>query len=74
MATASTVSEDLQPLKRSSSFELLPPDFSELRVVLLGNSWAERSSVGNSILGETVFNTKKESDQCLRFSGQFKRK
>ncbi|KAJ4932962.1 hypothetical protein JOQ06_029800 [Pogonophryne albipinna] len=74
MATASTVSEDLQPLKRSNSYELLPPDFSELRVVLLGNSWAQRSSLGNSILGETVFNTKKESDQCLRFSGQFKRK
>ncbi|KAJ4933397.1 hypothetical protein JOQ06_030228 [Pogonophryne albipinna] len=74
MATASTVSEDLQPLKRSSSYELLPPEFSELRVVLLGNSWAQRSSLGNSILGETVFNTKKESDQCLRFSGQFKRK
>ncbi|XP_034003008.1 GTPase IMAP family member 8-like isoform X2 [Trematomus bernacchii] len=47
---------------------------SELRVVLLGNSWAERSSVGNFILGDTVFNTEKEPHRCLRFSGQFKRK
>ncbi|KAI9519057.1 hypothetical protein NQZ68_032110 [Dissostichus eleginoides] len=43
---------------------------SELRVVLLGNSWAERSSVGNFLLGETVFNTEEESDRCLRVSGQ----
>ncbi|KAF3843652.1 hypothetical protein F7725_002501 [Dissostichus mawsoni] len=47
---------------------------SELRVVLLGNSWAERSSVGNFILGETVFNTEREPDRCLRFSGQVKGK
>ncbi|XP_053180805.1 uncharacterized protein LOC128364291 [Scomber japonicus] len=41
---------------------------SELRVVLLGNSWSERSSVGNFILEETVFNTEKELDRCLRVS------
>ncbi|KAI9519070.1 hypothetical protein NQZ68_032125, partial [Dissostichus eleginoides] len=63
-------SEDLQPLKRRSSYGLLPPSMSELRVVLLGNSWAERSSVGNFLLGETVFNTEEESDRCLRVSGQ----
>ncbi|XP_042276251.1 GTPase IMAP family member 8-like isoform X2 [Thunnus maccoyii] len=40
---------------------------SELRVVLLGNSWSERSSVGNFILGETVFN--KAPECCLRISG-----
>ncbi|KAI9519075.1 hypothetical protein NQZ68_032130 [Dissostichus eleginoides] len=38
---------------------------SELRVVLLGNSWAERSSVGNFILGDTVFNTS-EPYRCLK--------
>ncbi|KAL3063529.1 hypothetical protein OYC64_003153 [Pagothenia borchgrevinki] len=43
---------------------------SELRVVLLGNSWCERSSVGNFILGETVFNTEVEPDHCLRVSGE----
>ncbi|GLD68434.1 uncharacterized protein AKAME5_001974700 [Lates japonicus] len=36
MAAAAT---DMQPLKNSSSCEYLPPDISELRVVLLGNSW-----------------------------------
>ncbi|XP_063743829.1 LOW QUALITY PROTEIN: GTPase IMAP family member 8-like [Eleginops maclovinus] len=74
MATASTVSDDLHPLKRRNSYGFLPPSLSELRVVLLGNSWAERSSVGNSVLRKTMFNTKEEPDQCLRSSGQFKRK
>ncbi|XP_075938638.1 GTPase IMAP family member 8-like [Anarhichas minor] len=47
---------------------------SELRVVLLGNSWSERSSVGNFILRETKFNTEEEPDHCLRVSGQLKEK
>ncbi|XP_023255583.1 GTPase IMAP family member 8-like, partial [Seriola lalandi dorsalis] len=54
-------------LKRSSSYEFLPPYMSELRVVLLGNSWSERSSVGNFILGETEFN--KAPECCVRISG-----
>ncbi|KAF3695311.1 GTPase IMAP family member 8 Immune-associated nucleotide-binding protein 9 [Channa argus] len=74
MATAEPETVDTQPLKHSSSFPYLPPDFSELRVVLLGNSWSERSSVGNFILGETVFDTEKEPDDCLRVSGQLKDK
>ncbi|KAK9522007.1 hypothetical protein VZT92_018504 [Zoarces viviparus] len=72
MATA--VSDELPPLKRSSSYEWLPPNMSELRVVLLGNSWSERSSVGNFILRETKFNTEEEPDQCQRVSGQLKEK
>ncbi|XP_035854936.1 GTPase IMAP family member 8-like isoform X2 [Sander lucioperca] len=72
MATAA--SDDLYPLKRSSSYEWLPPNMSELRVVLLGNSWSERSSVGNLILGETVFNTEEEPDRCLRVRGQLEEK
>ncbi|XP_029295984.1 GTPase IMAP family member 8-like [Cottoperca gobio] len=67
-------SDDPHPLKRSSSFGRLPPNMSELRVVLLGNSWSERSSVGNWILGETVFNTEEEPDRCVRVRGQVKRK
>ncbi|KAK2810522.1 hypothetical protein Q5P01_000386 [Channa striata] len=47
---------------------------SELRLVLLGNSWSERSSVGNFILGETKFNTEEEPDDCLRVRGEFKEK
>ncbi|XP_054483492.1 uncharacterized protein LOC129116828 [Anoplopoma fimbria] len=65
---------DVPPLKRSSSYEWLPPDMSELRVVLLGNSWSERSSVGNFILEVTAFNTEEEPDHCLRVRGRMKEK
>ncbi|XP_053181140.1 GTPase IMAP family member 8-like [Scomber japonicus] len=47
---------------------------SELRVVLLGNSWSERSSVGNFILGGTVFNTEEEPDRCQGVSGRIQEK
>ncbi|XP_073321473.1 uncharacterized protein [Pagrus major] len=47
---------------------------SELRVVLLGNSWSQRSTVGNLILGTTVFNTEGEPDRCLRVSTMLKKK
>ncbi|KAM9360726.1 GTPase IMAP family member 2-like [Symphorus nematophorus] len=47
---------------------------SELRVVLLGNSWSQRSSVGNFILGETKFKPEREPDHCLRERGQVKGK
>ncbi|XP_065806783.1 GTPase IMAP family member 8-like isoform X4 [Labrus bergylta] len=50
------------------------PAVSELRVVLLGNSWSERSSVGNFITRETVFNTGKEADQCEQVRRQIKEK
>ncbi|XP_051279310.1 GTPase IMAP family member 8-like isoform X2 [Dicentrarchus labrax] len=73
MAAAAPVTDDLQPLKRSSSLHWLPPYMSELRVVLLGNSWSERSSVGNFILGETKFNTEKEPG-FLTVRGQLKEK
>ncbi|CAG5917264.1 unnamed protein product [Menidia menidia] len=49
---------DKKPLKRRGSYELIPPNMSELRVVLLGGSWAERRDVGNFILGEEGFNPK----------------
>ncbi|XP_049908013.1 LOW QUALITY PROTEIN: golgin subfamily A member 4-like [Epinephelus moara] len=73
---SSTVSEqcDLDPLKRNNSLVFLPPAMSELRVVLLGNSWSQRSSVGNVILGETAFNTQEEPVCCLRVSGQLEEK
>ncbi|KAM8885870.1 LOW QUALITY PROTEIN: GTPase IMAP family member 8-like [Spinachia spinachia] len=67
-------SGDLQPLKRSSSYNLLPPDLSELRVVLLGNSWSQRSSVGNWILAENQFSTEQEPGCSLRASGGLEEK
>ncbi|KAI3372157.1 hypothetical protein L3Q82_007013 [Scortum barcoo] len=66
--------EDVQPVKRSSSNEFLPPFMSELRIVLLGNSWTERRKVGNFILGENKFNTEDESDHCVRISGRLEGK
>ncbi|XP_059194987.1 uncharacterized protein LOC131976091, partial [Centropristis striata] len=73
MATAS-VSDFLKPVKRRSSIEWLPPYMSELRVVLLGNSWTERSSVGNLILGKNQFNLWKAPDHCVKVRGQLKEK
>ncbi|XP_060895093.1 golgin subfamily A member 4-like [Labrus mixtus] len=72
MATAAA--DDLHPLRRCRSIEWLPPDMSELRVVLLGNSWSERSSVGNLVLGETVFNTEEEPNSVLKEMGHIKEK
>ncbi|KAM4616771.1 GTPase IMAP family member 2-like [Polymixia lowei] len=67
--TTETVEEDVGPLKRSRSCEILPPEMSELRVVLLGNSWSERSEVGNFLLEKTVFNTQKPPGRSLISSG-----
>ncbi|CAI5692693.1 unnamed protein product [Oreochromis niloticus] len=47
---------------------------SELRVVLLGNSWSKRSSVGNFILGATVFTSEDKADLCLRVKRELKGK
>ncbi|XP_038559152.1 GTPase IMAP family member 8-like isoform X2 [Micropterus salmoides] len=47
---------------------------SELRVVLLGNSWYQRSSVGNILLEGTAFISEEEPDCCLRVRGQLKEK
>ncbi|KAK2901587.1 GTPase IMAP family member 8-like [Channa argus] len=69
---AASATDDVQPLKREGSFRILPPNMSELRVVLLGNSWSKRSSVGNFILGEAKFNTGEEPDNCLRVRGRWK--
>ncbi|XP_074525742.1 GTPase IMAP family member 8-like [Halichoeres trimaculatus] len=69
-----TPENDLLPLRRSKSKDLLPPNMCELRVVLLGNSWSQRSSVGNFILGKTEFNTEEEPDKCLRVRGRIKEK
>ncbi|KAM9858459.1 GTPase IMAP family member 9-like [Aulostomus maculatus] len=66
---ASAVSSDGRRLRRISSSELLPPDMSELSVVLLGNSWSDRSSTVDLLLGRTGFNPEEEPDVCQRISG-----
>ncbi|XP_045890412.1 GTPase IMAP family member 8-like [Micropterus dolomieu] len=71
---AAAPSDGQRPLKRIRSYEFLPPNMSELRVVLLGNSWSERRKVGNFILGVTGFNTEVEPDRCLRVSGPLEEK
>ncbi|XP_075881708.1 GTPase IMAP family member 8-like [Nelusetta ayraudi] len=64
MATAAPA--DQNPLRRRSSMNWLPPDMSELRVVLLGNNWPARSSVGNLILGENLLKSDEEPGWCVR--------
>ncbi|XP_061586286.1 GTPase IMAP family member 8-like isoform X2 [Cololabis saira] len=61
-----------RPVKRCRSLELLPPDMSELRVVLLGSSRSQRNSVENFILEQSVFNT--EPLSWTRTSSQFRNK
>ncbi|XP_055008215.1 GTPase IMAP family member 8-like [Boleophthalmus pectinirostris] len=62
------------PLKRSSSFPFLPPDMSELRVVILGSGWSQRSSVGNLLLNESVFDASKEPERPSRQTGELQDK
>ncbi|XP_026198230.1 GTPase IMAP family member 8-like isoform X2 [Anabas testudineus] len=73
-ATAAPEENKQGPLRRNSSLTWLPPSMSELKVVLLGNNWSERSSVGNLMLGETRFSAEEELDYCMRVTGEFKEK
>ncbi|XP_061575994.1 uncharacterized protein LOC133442095 isoform X2 [Cololabis saira] len=61
-----------RPWKRSSSIDLLPPEMSELRVVVLGSSWSQRNSVENFILEHSVSNT--EPFSCTRNTSRFRNK
>ncbi|XP_061584575.1 GTPase IMAP family member 5-like [Cololabis saira] len=61
-----------RPVKRSRSLEFLPPDMSELRIVLLGSSWSQRNSVEKSILDNNNFNT--EPLSCTRNTSRFRNK
>ncbi|XP_047238041.1 GTPase IMAP family member 8-like [Girardinichthys multiradiatus] len=45
------------------------PSLSEMRLILLGNSWYDQSSVANLLLGPNTFNTKEEPNTSIRVSG-----
>ncbi|KAG7490847.1 hypothetical protein JOB18_043079 [Solea senegalensis] len=68
-----SVTDDVKPRQRRSSLDLLPPNMSELRLVLLGNNWSERSSVANFILEENVFSSQREPDNCEKVRGKLKK-
>ncbi|CAL1615104.1 unnamed protein product [Knipowitschia caucasica] len=65
---------ELKPLKHISSYEILPPDFCELRVILLGNSWSLKASVGNLLLDKTQFSLDTKQHNCVKGSGTFQSK
>ncbi|XP_005754026.1 GTPase IMAP family member 8-like [Pundamilia nyererei] len=64
----------MKPLTRSSSYPLLPPHMSELRVVLLGNKCSEMRAVGNVLLREEKFCTEGAADCCVKFTTPFEQK
>ncbi|XP_055081684.1 uncharacterized protein LOC117379282 isoform X2 [Periophthalmus magnuspinnatus] len=66
--------QEVSPLTRSSSYEFIPPNMSELRVVLLGNCWRQRCSVGNLLLSEDIFNSSTESLSSTKSSALLKNK
>ncbi|CAL9703679.1 unnamed protein product [Knipowitschia caucasica] len=74
--TSLSVQEDgsrASPMKRSDSCLFLPPDMSELSVVLLGNSSSLKITAGDLLLGETKFSLETLND-CEKHSGTFKDK
>ncbi|XP_034003877.1 GTPase IMAP family member 8-like [Trematomus bernacchii] len=74
MATASTVSEDFQPVKRSSSYEFLPPALSEdkpaLNLVLCGREGAGKTSAAEAILGQRELPSVSNSSECVKHQGE----
>lgn len=47
---------------------------SELRVVVLGNSWSDTSSVADVLLGENKFSTEEEPEVCMKLTRLIKDK
>ncbi|XP_069055156.1 uncharacterized protein [Lepisosteus oculatus] len=47
-----------------------PQCLSEIRIVLLGGRWPGKSSAGNTILGREEFDTKRETEECVKRQGE----
>ncbi|XP_028997227.1 uncharacterized protein LOC114849703 [Betta splendens] len=60
-----TEETDVESLR--SSCKYLPPDISEMRVVLLGNNWSETCSIANVLLENPIFVI--EPKECIRVGG-----
>uniref|UniRef100_A0AAV2MP91 AIG1-type G domain-containing protein n=1 Tax=Knipowitschia caucasica TaxID=637954 RepID=A0AAV2MP91_KNICA len=72
---ATWADKDVHPKRdRSGSYGVLPPNLSELRVVLLGNSWSLKASVGNLLLDQTQFSLFTKQHNCVKGSGTFQSK
>uniref|UniRef100_A0A9J8CYA7 GTPase IMAP family member 8 n=1 Tax=Cyprinus carpio carpio TaxID=630221 RepID=A0A9J8CYA7_CYPCA len=59
-------------MARRRSTECLPPNMSDLRIVLLGKSVSENSGVGNFILGRAAFDSEAPPDVVERVGGRLK--
>uniref|UniRef100_A0A3P9NIY3 AIG1-type G domain-containing protein n=1 Tax=Poecilia reticulata TaxID=8081 RepID=A0A3P9NIY3_POERE len=58
--------KDLDELLKTFSFII---SVHEMRLVLLGNSWYDKSSVANLLLGPDTFNTQEEPNRSIRVHG-----
>ncbi|XP_055081683.1 uncharacterized protein LOC117379282 isoform X1 [Periophthalmus magnuspinnatus] len=58
--------QEVSPLTRSSSYEFIPPNMSELRVVLLGNSCRQRCLVESLLVRKDMFNYTRELQRSTK--------
>ncbi|KAK7933978.1 hypothetical protein WMY93_004874 [Mugilogobius chulae] len=63
--------EDEKGHKRSGSYGVIPPNLSELNLVLMGNSRSLKASVGNLLLAKEEFT---QCNTCVKRCGTFQEK